>query len=321
MSTCSKTCRATFVYDINKSKISLGSNVKRLLFLFILFLAMGSVFSAKSENIGIAFVHGTSDHRFDADGTYWKREFLNAIAAALSNPDNHFVVHCDFSKYMWEEEAAGCLATQLLDFAEEKQINKLILYTHSNGANIVRWILSNPTYDPRFMKLIKLIVEVIAISPSSGGSQIADETVDGNIFEDGIIWLFGYFTDAVKQQRIGDMALYNEELLHGTPGRPALPVPFRVIVSSDVTASPFSPESYCNGYMINAGLKITQFYLDKCSDGILTCTSQRLAGKLWFYDWQKTSQGNPLSHNQSRHSCSGFEEILHNDLLERGVKQ
>lgn len=275
---------------------------------------LGTGYAEHIKNLGIAFVHGTKDHRFDAEGDYWKNEFTEAVASGLANPQNYFVAHCDFSKYMWAEEASGCLADQLLEFIQEKQISKVIIYTHSNGANVVRWIVSNPTYDPRFMQLSKKIKEVIAISPSSGGTNLADETIDGNIFSDGIIWLLGYFADAVKQQRVGDMALYNHQLLFGTPARPSLPIPFRVIVSSDVIASPFAPESYCNGYWLNAGLKITQFYLDKCSDGFLNCSSQKLAGRVWFTDREKTIEQTPLSHNQSRHACFGLEEILSNDL-------
>lgn len=293
-------------------------------FFVYLFLVIFSswIYSATThENIGIAFVHGTNDHRDDADGGYWKRGFINALAHILPNPDNHLVVHCDFSHYMWHEEAAGCMANQLLDFIREKQITKLTIYTHSNGANVIRWILSNPTYDPRFLTLSQNIYQIIAIAPSSGGTPLADEAMDGNVFEEGLGWLLGYRNDSVKQQRVGDMALFNDEILFGSPGRPSLPLPFRVIIGSDVTASPLSKASYCNGYLLNAGLRITQTYLDNCSDGFLGCDSQTAAGNIWFYDWQKTNDSIPLSHNQSRHTCFGFEKILSNDLYAQGVLQ
>ncbi|MDP1603923.1 MAG: hypothetical protein Q8M03_11735 [Legionella sp.] len=276
---------------------------------------------ASAENFGIALVHGTNDHRIDAEGGYWKKEFITLLTNSLPNPDNHVVVACDYSQSMWHEDAAGCTADQLLTFIDNKKITKLVVYTHSDGANIIRWILSNPTYDPRFLELGKKIINVVAISPSSGGTPLADEATDGSILFEAIGWLIGYRNDSVLQQRVGDMALYNDELLLGTPGRPSLPVPFRVIVSSDVTASPFSSASYCNGYTLNAGLKIAKLYLESCADGFLNCRSQNIAGTTWFYDIERTQDRTPLSHNQSRHNCFGLETILKNDLVELGVSQ
>ncbi|STY83188.1 Uncharacterised protein [Legionella quateirensis] len=87
----------------------------------------------------------------------------------------------------------------------------------------------------------------------------------------------------------------------------------------DVYASPFSTSSYCNGYLQNSGLKITKLYLDTCADGFLNCTSQLAAGELWFYDRDKTEDNAPLSHNQSRHSCFGFDQILISALSTEGA--
>lgn len=289
--------------------------------LILLFVASLGYSANTAENIGIAFIHGTNDHRADADGGYWKRSFIDSVTGVLPNSSNYVVIACDFSQYMWHEEAAGCTANQLLDFISNKRITKLIVYTHSNGGNIIRWILSNPSYDSRYMLLTKKIKQVIALAPSSGGTPLADEVMNGHSFESKVGWLLGYKNDSVKQQRIGDMALYNSELLFGTPGRPTLSTPFRVVVGTSVTASPLSTASYCNGYVLNTGLKLTQFYLDSCSDGFLNCRSQNIAGKVWFYDWQKTSYKTPLSHNQSRHSCFGLEQILRDDLLAQGVAQ
>lgn len=272
-----------------------------------------------AENYGIAFVHGTNDHRNDADGSYWKTGFIEELASALPSSDNKIVVRCDFSQYMWQEETSGCLADQLLDFIRDKKLSKVIVYTHSNGGNVMRYILSNPTYDLRFLKLTKKIHQVVALAPSSGGTVLADEAIDGNIFETGLSWLLGYQTASVKQQRVGDMAIYNDELLFGTKGRPPLARPFNVVVGTDVTSSPFSSASYCNGYLLNAALKITRSYLSNCSDGFLDCESQNAAGSVWFYDWEKTTDKTPLSHNQSRHSCFGLEQILRDDIVAQGV--
>jgi len=289
--------------------------------LFLFFLSSIINANTPQSNPGIAFVHGTKDHREDAYGGYWKVDFIQSIAQALDKPQNHYVVHCDFSQYMWHEDAANCVTEQLLQFIDENKISSLTVYTHSDGGNIIRWILSNPTYDSRYLTLKNKIKQVIAIAPSSGGTVLADEVLNGGIFETSMAWLLGYLSDAVKQQRVGDMLIYNEELLLGSNGRPSLSVPFKVIVGSEVVASPFNSTSYCNGYILNSGLKIARLYLDKCADGYLNCTSQALAGDVWFYDTEKTENSSPLNHNQSRHSCFGLEKILIGVLDSQGAAQ
>lgn len=287
--------------------------------LFLVIISCASLASNKgTNNQGIVLVHGTNDHRQDADGNYWKREFIDSLRGALDNSENYSVVACDFSHFMWDEEASGCAANQILAFIDTKKITDLTIYTHSNGANVIRWILSNPTYDARYMRLSKVIKQVIALAPSSGGTPLADEAFDGSYFEEGVGWLLGYRNDSVKQQRVGDMALYNDHILLGTKGRPSLLVPFRTVIGSDVAASPFSSSSYCNGYWYNTALKVTRVYLDYCSDGFLNCTSQTAAGSVWFFDSQKTTDSLTLSHNQSRHNCFGLDEILRQDLRSEG---
>lgn len=290
------------------------------LFLF-LFSTLIQAQPEKDLSQGMAFVHGTRDHREDAIGGYWKADFIESVSQGLAQPENHYVVHCDFSRYMWHEDAANCTADQLLDFINDKQISSLTVYTHSDGANIIRWILSNPTYDKRYMLLKRKINQVIAIAPSSGGTPLADEVLSGGVFETSLAWLLGYVSDAVRQQRVGDMLIFNEELLLGSKGRPSLPIPFNVIVGTDVLASPFSSSSYCNGYLYNAGLKIARLFLDKCADGYLNCSSQTAAGNVWFHDIEKTDNNLPLNHNQSRHSCFGFDQILLSVLDSKGVEQ
>lgn len=289
--------------------------------LLLLFFCFSSFVQANhsDRNHGIAFIHGTKDHREDAYGDYWKVDFIQSVATGLKKPENHYVVHCDFSNYMWHEDAAICVADQLLEFVNDKNVTSLTIYTHSNGANIIRWILSNPTYDNRFISLKRKVAEVIAIAPSSSGTVLADEAVGGGLFNAGVAWLLGYVSDAVKQQRVGDMLIFNEELLLGGKGRPAMSVPFKVIVGTDVAASPFSSSSYCNGYMLNSGLKLTKLYLDRCADGFLSCSSQKAAGNVWFFDKDKTQNKLTLSHNQSRHSCFGLDTILTNALKKQGL--
>lgn len=266
-----------------------------------------------SEGTGIAFIHGTGDHRDDAIGGYWQQDFIDSVRQGLPNPDNYVVTNCDFGQYMWMPGSAGCLADQLGEFIENKKIHDLIIITHSDGGNVIRWIMSNPSYDRRYPPIIDKIRWVDAVAPSSLGTPLADAAIDGEDFEWGLAWLLGYTTDSVRQQRVGDMAIYNRIVLYGTLGRPSLPKPFYPIVGTDVYASPFNSDTYCGGYSYNIALKVTKLYLDSCADGFLDCKSQAGAGSLWFFDTEQTKE-RPLSHNQSRNKCFGLDDILKRDI-------
>ncbi|MFN4291795.1 MAG: hypothetical protein ACK4E7_13085 [Permianibacter sp.] len=262
---------------------------------------------------GVAFVHGTGDHRSDA-WDYWGGDFINSVRQGLPDQSKYVVVNCDFSQYMWTSGAAGCLAGQLTTFISNHGITDMVIITHSNGGNVVRWILSNPTWDSRYPNIISKIRWVNALAPSSLGTPLADAVMNGNVFEQSLGWLLGYKSDAVRQQQVSWMATYNANNLYGTSGRPALPKGFWNVVGTDVDSAIWDSDSYCGGYTLNLGLETTQNWLDSCSDGFLNCSSQRGAGTLWFNDKSRTNGSEPLSHNQSRKKCFGLDVILRNDL-------
>jgi hypothetical protein len=276
-----------------------------------LMLACASAHAA--DVVGVAFVHGTGKQT-DARTDYWQPGIIDTVRQGLPNSSNYTVINCDFEQYMWKPEAAGCLATQLTSFINSRGITKLVVITHSNGGNVVRWILSNPTYDSRYPKLIQTISKVTALAPSSAGTPLADAVLNGNVFEASVGWLLGYQNDAVRMQQVGWMATYNAQNLYGTTGRPALPKPFRAVVGTDVDSAVWDSDSYCGGYAQNVGLEFTQNWLSSCSDGFLECSSQRAAGTVLFTDTARTAGAEPLSHNQSRRECFGLGTILRNDL-------
>lgn len=277
-------------------------------------LLAGASFAVPA-NTGVAFVHGTGSQT-NAYVDYWQTQVVDSIRAGLPNRANYLVVNCDFTRYMWDRRAAGCLAGQLSGFISSKGITRLIVITHSNGGNVMRWIMSNPTYDSRYPGIISKIVRVNALAPSSAGTPLADAVMNGNVFETSLGWLLGYKSDAVRMQQVGWMAQYNANNLYGTAGRPALPKTFRSVVGSDVDSAIWDPDSYCGGYTENVGLETTQNWLNSCSDGFLNCTSQAAAGSVWFYDKQRMAGAEPLSHNQSRRGCFGLNTILRNDLAQ-----
>ncbi|MBV8657559.1 MAG: hypothetical protein JO142_07020 [Burkholderiales bacterium] len=281
----------------------------RMLARLILLLAFSS---AMAKTTGVAFVHGTGQQT-DAYDNYWQPAMVNSVVQGLSNPANYVVINCDFSQYMWASGAAGCLATQLTSFITNNHIDDMLVITHSDGGNVMRWILSNPTYDSRYPAIIAATRWVDAIAPSSAGTPLADAVMQGNVFESSLGWLLGYQNDAVRQQQTSWMAYYNANNLLGTSGRPALPKGFWDIVGTDVTYAPWNSDAYCGGYTLNVGLEITKAWLASCADGFIECTSASAAGSQWFYDYNGVG-GKTLSHNQSRRACFGLDVVLRNDL-------
>lgn len=284
--------------------------MRNLLLSFLLWLVCGSAHAAAT---GVAFVHGTGKQT-NALADYWTAPFVNTVRSGLPNTANYTVINCDFTQYMWHAQAAGCLAGQLTSFISARGITDLVIITHSNGGNVMRWIMSNPTYDSRYPNIIAKIRWVNALAPSSAGTPLADAVIAGNVFESAVGWLLGYKNDAVRQQQTSWMAYYNANNLYGTSGRPALPKGFWTIVGSDVDSAVWDPDSYCGGYFENVGLETTQLWLASCSDGFLNCTSQAAAGRVWYYDTSFTAGREPLSHNQSRRPCFGLDTLLRDDL-------
>jgi pimeloyl-ACP methyl ester carboxylesterase len=276
-------------------------------------LAAASPCAIAADVTGVAFVHGTGSQS-NALQDYWKPAFVDSVRQGLPNSANYVVINCDFTQYMWDSRAAGCLAGQLTDFINARGITRLIVLTHSNGGNVMRWILSNPTWDARYPAIISRVARVNALAPSSAGTPLADAAINGNVFESSVGWLLGFKNDAVRQQQLSWMTYYNANYLYGTSGRPALPRQFRSVVGTDVDSAIWDSDSYCGGYAENVGLETTQNWLDSCSDGFLNCSSQSAAGAVWFTDKSRMAGAEPLSHNQSRRACFGLDVILRNDV-------
>lgn len=273
-------------------------------------LALMALISQVSyANTGLALVHGTGKQT-DAYNDYWTGSFVNSVKQGLSNPSLVTVINCDFEQFMWDTDAAGCLAGQLSQFINQNAITNLKVVTHSNGGNVLRWILSNPTWDSRYPQIISTITHTIALAPSSAGTPLADAVMQGNTFETSLGWLLGYQNDAVKQQQEGWMNYYNNYYLLGTAGRPTLPSLFESVVGSDVDSAIWDADSYCGGYQNQVALEVTQNWLDSCSDGFLNCSSQSAAGVQWFKDKQKTKGSEPLSHQQSRRACFNLDKLV-----------
>lgn len=268
---------------------------------------------AAEANTGLAFVHGTGAQS-KAYQEYWTPEFVDSVRQGLPDPSRFVVINCDFGQYAWDPAASGCLAGALHGFIQQQSITDLVVITHSHGGNMMRWILSNPTWDARYPTIINATRWVTALAPSSLGTPLADAVIAGNVFEASLGWLLGYINDGVRMQQRSWMEYYNSNWFLGTEGRPSLPRDFWSVVGTGVETAVWDPDSYCGGYGLNVGLELTKLWLDDCSDGFLECSSQAGAGKVWFYDTQATAGQEPLSHNQSRRQCFGLDTILKSDL-------
>ena len=139
-------------------------------------LALLAALPATAGNTGLAFVHGTGKQT-NAANDYWTWEFINSVKQGLPNQNLVVVINCDFDQYMWTAAAAGCLAGQLHPFIVNNNITDLVVQTHSNGGNVMRWIMSNPTTDSRYPAIIGAIRWVNALAPSSLGTPLADAVV------------------------------------------------------------------------------------------------------------------------------------------------
>lgn len=266
---------------------------------------------------GLALVHGTSAQTpHSAYWSYWTEPMVESLRLGLSESANLKTVGCDFEQVFWHDDMADCLVEQLTDFIDTYEVNDLVINTHSHGGNAVRWVLSNPTLDPSYADLIENIRTVTAIAPSSRGTPLADMAISGTQFQQWLGQKFNFDNDATAQQQTHQMAYYNALFLHGTPGRPMLPVGFYSLIGTDVTRK--DPKCADNKTVFQ--LRLTHMLVGNadswCNDGFLTCHSQEEAGFPWSWDIEYSNGGRELNHDVSRRNCFGLDLLLRDQLVE-----
>ena len=82
-------------------------------------LLLAAAAPCASASTGVAFVHGTGSQT-NAYQDYWQPAMVDSVRQGLANTGNYFVINCDFTQYMWDSRAAGCLAGQLDSFISGK---------------------------------------------------------------------------------------------------------------------------------------------------------------------------------------------------------
>ena len=187
----------------------------------ILWLVLASAAEAKT---GVVFVHGkggTNMQNTSVARAYWTESMISATTKGNTIPS--LVCHYDGTQYMWV--AAGQVAGQIHDWMTANAIDDIVVETHSFGGVVMRWILSNPTYDWRYQPIIDRIRWVNSIAAPNKGSEAADlaGTLSGSWLTGWLVDLVGQNTDSTKNCRTDWMAYYNQYYLKGTAGRPALP--------------------------------------------------------------------------------------------------
>jgi hypothetical protein len=173
---------------------------------------------------GAVFIHGAGNNFLnDVAGAraYWTEDMLRASTRNWSVP--YLVAHYDSNQLMWV--GANQVAGQIYDWMNANAIDDIVVNTHSFGGTVIRWIMSNPTWDSRYPAIISRIRWVNAIAAPHKGSEAANlaGTLSGSWLTGWLVNLVGANTDAHKNCRTDWMAYYNQYWLYGTAGRPALP--------------------------------------------------------------------------------------------------
>jgi hypothetical protein len=189
----------------------------------VLGLAVPGAADAKT---GVAFVHGkggTDLANPTVAWNYWTTDMIKTTTKGYAIP--HVVCSYDGTRAMWD--AAGQVAGQLHNFITTQGITDLVIETHSFGGVVIRWILSNPTYDSRYPTIINAVRWVNSIAAPQRGSEAADlaGTLSGSWLTGWLVSLVGQNNASTQNCQTAAMAYYNQYWLKGTAGRPALPKP------------------------------------------------------------------------------------------------
>jgi len=227
--------------------------------------------------VGVAFIHGKGGASLANAATaraYWTDDMIRATTKNYTVP--YLICHYDGTKIMWD--AAGQVAGQLTTWlAANPSITQFVVETHSFGGVVIRWIMSNPTYDSRYPNIISKIKWVNSIAPPNKGSEAANlaGTLSGSWLTGWLVDLVGQNNDSTKNCRTDWMAYYNANYLKGTSGRPALPKTVYNVAGTGLW-NDFCLE--CVGLATLSGIA----GLPGEDDGMVAQYSAQAVGTVWF---------------------------------------
>lgn len=227
--------------------------------------------------VGVAFIHGKGGANLADAATaraYWTDDMIRATTKNYTVP--YLICHYDGTKIMWD--AAGQVAGQLTTWlAANPSITQFVVETHSFGGVVIRWIMSNPTYDSRYPNIISKIKWVNSLAPPNKGSEAANlaGTLSGSWLTGWLVDLVGQNNDSTKNCRTDWMAYYNANYLKGTSGRPALPKTVYNVAGTGLW-NDFCLE--CVGLATLSGIA----GLPGEDDGMVAQYSAQAVGTVWF---------------------------------------
>ena len=241
-------------------------------------LLVSGLWAAPSHaRTGVVFVHGKGGSNLSSESVaraYWTDDMIRATTKGYTLP--YLICHYDGTQIMWV--AAGQVAGQITTWMNANGIDDIVVETHSFGGVVMRWLLSNPSYDSRYPAIIARMRWVNSLAPPNKGSEAADlaGTLSGS-------WLTGWLVDLVGQNnastsncRTDWMAYYNQYYLKGTSGRPATPKTIYNIAGTGLWNDFAHAEDY--GLATLSGIA----GLPGQDDGMVAQYSAQGAGLVWF---------------------------------------
>ena len=233
--------------------------------------------SAVHAKTGVVFIHGKGGANLaqaSVARAYWGEDMIRATTKGFTIP--YLICAYDGTQYMWV--AGNTVATQIYNWANANAIDDIVVETHSFGGVVIRWILSNPTYQSNYQSVINRIRWVNSIAPPNKGSEAANlaGTLSGS-------WLTGWITDLVGQNNnatlnctTSSMSYYNQYYLKGTSGRPALPKTVYNIAGTGLWNDFVHSEDY--GLATLSGV----VGMPGEDDGMVSQYSAQAVGVVWF---------------------------------------
>ena len=291
-----------------------------------------------SEANGVFFVHGTGDFsaptsaigaRTPSGGTaisgYWTQSSLDTMVAAPQGGSWSYGVSGHQGGTTDAMTSWGVIADQLYDYyysGNNGQIYNVVVVTHSNGSNPLRYLVAHPTATTPKGRTASTVASVIKkmvfVAGDNAGTPLADKvTCNGcsaaNIGNDILSFLGGgnYNNAAVRQQVQSTMSSYNT---NGTFAGGSTPggISTNYIYGSNVYAAIWSGDAWCGGYPSTVGLKAAQIYgwgsSSAATDGFIGTNSSTYTGTAG------NSGDSCLNHNQSRRSCHGVAGSISNSI-------
>lgn len=286
-------------------------------------LGTKSAFAGSGE--GVVFVHGTGNYSAsDALSKYWTQSSIDK----MRNGHSYLVVGYQGASCSGFETCSwGNITQQINSWANANGISSIVVVTHSNGSNPVRYMLAHPTSSTgssygsiTVSNVTNKIKKVIWLAADNSGTVLADKvTSSGTLaaIANSVVQFFGggYNNPAVWQQRQDRMNNYNGNgtFSNGSScnaGSTCYGKTSQYVRGTSVYAAVWSGDAYCGGYGETAGLKATLLYgwgSGGCADGFLGCSSQGYNGSLLM-------ESDRLNHNQSRRSCKGADSAVKNSI-------